>query len=84
MEGVAELVPYAQLGGTAGIVAILLGFWLRFRKDDRDGWGVLIKALQDDVKLVREQHHDCEHRLAELESRMRPRRRSAKTTDAAQ
>lgn len=55
---------------TGSILAVLLGFWLKKRKDDRDGWGALIEALQADVKTVRAQHQDCERRLTEVEAQL--------------
>jgi hypothetical protein len=38
--------------------------------DDRDGFGVLIEALQRDALLVREQHRSCEERLSAMSLRM--------------
>lgn len=70
-HGLTSLAPYVQAGGTIGILSVLLGFWLKKRKDDRDGWGALITALQSDVRSVRNQHADCERRLTEVEAQLR-------------
>lgn len=76
MSGVAlaDVAQFAGVATNASILAVLLGFWLKKSKDDRDGFGVLIVALQNDVANVRQLHRDCEeevtqlkHRVAELE-----------------
>lgn len=67
----ADLGEWVRTGGTLGVLTLLLGFWLRKKKDDREGWGTLITALQQDVQNVRSQHHDCERRLTEVEAQLR-------------
>lgn len=67
----ADLGEWVRTGGTVGVLALLLGFWLRKKKDDRDGWGALITALQNDVENVRGQHRECERRLTDVEAQLR-------------
>lgn len=55
VANLGELGDWLRTGLTGGVLAILLGFWLRKKKDDREGWGALITALQLDVDNVRKQ-----------------------------
>lgn len=66
-----NLAVGAQLGLLLGVLSVLLGFWLRKKKDDREGWGALITALQNDILAVRQQHQRCEERLTEVEAQLR-------------
>lgn len=76
--GLAEIGDWIRTGGTLGVLVVLLGFWLRKKKEDREGWGQLIIALQGDVKTSRDecatlraQHANCEARLTEVEAQLR-------------
>lgn len=78
LASLGELGDWIRTGGTLGVLAVLLGFWLRKKKEDREGWGQLIGALQGDVKTnrdentaLRAQHADCEKRLTEVEAQLR-------------
>lgn len=78
VAGLSELGDWIRTGLTGGVLAILLGFWLRKKKEDREGWGQLIVALQGDVKTSRDecaalriQHANCENRLTEVEAQLR-------------
>lgn len=65
-SGIAQLGEWVRTGGTVGVLAVLLGFWLKKRKDDREGWGSLIEALQKDIVSVRAMHTECEQRVTVL------------------
>lgn len=66
--GLAEIGQWIGTGGTIGILGLLVGFWLKKRKDDRDGWGDLIDRLT-------KAHDRCEERLTEVERRLDELRR---------
>lgn len=67
----ADIGEWVRTGGTLGVLALLLGFWLRKKRDDREGWGALITALQQDIVTVRGQHSECERRLTDVEAQLR-------------
>lgn len=55
-SSMTSIGEWIRTGGTIGILAALVGLgqlWLRKKKEDREGWGALIIALQDDIKTVR-------------------------------
>lgn len=43
---------------------------LQENRDDREGYGALIKALQEDVIAVRAEHRRCEERLSKIEGEL--------------
>ena len=76
--GLDDFGRWVSAGGIVGMLALLIKFYLENRKlklqerhEDRDGYGVLIQALQADVVQVREQHRECESRLTEVEAQLR-------------
>ncbi len=79
MEGLGldQIGEWVRTGGTLGLLALAAKLFLDNRrlsltkaKDDRDGYGVLITALQDDIARVREQHRQCEERLNKVEAEL--------------
>lgn len=69
--------PWISTGALLGLLELARRLWAQNRqlrlaenKDDRDGYGVLIKALQDDVIAVRAEHRKCEDRLSKIEGEL--------------
>lgn len=79
-----SLLPWLNTATLVTLATIAMRLWLVSRKvriaenkDDRDGYGVLITALQEDVKSVRaalaieqEAHRTCEGRLNKIEGEL--------------
>lgn len=69
--------PWASTAGILALCEFARRLWVQNRqlrmaenKDDRDGYGVLIKALQDDIMQVRAEHRRCEERLSKIEGEL--------------
>ncbi len=72
-----EIRPWVSTGANLGLLAFASRLWLANRKlrlvenkADMDGYGILIKALQEDVALVRAEHRRCEDRLSKIEGEL--------------
>ena len=66
----ADILEGARTAGTLGLLALAVKLFVDNRKlklaenkDDREGWGDLIKALREDVGNVRREHAACQDRL---------------------
>lgn len=81
MDGLIAFVellrPWVSTTALLGLLGIAYRLYVENRKlrmaenkDDREGYGVLIKALQEDIALVRAQHRQCEERLAKIEGEL--------------
>jgi hypothetical protein len=53
-------------GGITALIAVILNFILKNKAGDREGWGALIEALQNDISNVREEHRRCQMELADI------------------
>ena len=69
-----EILEGARTAGTLGLLVLAVKLFVDNRKlklaenkDDREGWGDLIKALRDDVQTVRRDHAECQQRLTAME-----------------
>lgn len=79
-----SFLPWVNTATLLGMAGLIFRFWTENRrlrmaenKDDREGYGVLIAALQGDVKNVRdalaveqEAHRTCEMRLNKIEGEL--------------
>jgi hypothetical protein len=81
MEGAFALLellrPWISTGALLGLLTLAYRLHVENRrlriaenKDDREGYGVLIKALQDDIIAVRAEHRRCEDRLSKIEGEL--------------
>lgn len=75
--GISNVLPYLETSGLLILVVIAARLYIENRRlrlqeraDDRDGYGVLIKALQDDVLHVRREHRECQERLSRVEQQL--------------
>ena len=71
------LRPWVSTGALLGLFGLAFKLHVENRrlriaenKDDREGYGVLIKALQEDIIAVRAEHRRCEDRLSKIEGEL--------------
>jgi hypothetical protein len=81
MDGIYSFLellrPWISTGALLGLLELARRLWVQNRqlrmaenKDDREGYGVLIRALQEDIVAVRAEHRRCEDRLSKIEGEL--------------
>lgn len=67
---IGSVSSWLTAGGVVALIGVVLGFIIKMRAADFQGWGNLIQALQSDIANVREEHRKCQADLAQIRSEL--------------
>lgn len=67
---IGSVSSWLTAGGVVALIGVVLGFIIKMRAADFQGWGNLIEALQGDIANVREEHRKCQADLAQIRNEL--------------